>query len=74
MITRYGRSHAGQQPILAVRFFAERGYAVVRVDTRGSGASFGAWTGPLSRDERSDARAIVPYAARSPAPLCSLRI
>jgi len=65
ILTRYWRSvalrlpaqpgkaaQANRGPI--VDFFGSHGYAVVIVDARGSGASFGQWSSPWSPDEIED--------------------
>lgn len=46
------------------RFFAGHGYAVVSVDARGSGASFGHQAMPWSADELQDYREILDWIAR----------
>jgi hypothetical protein len=43
------------------RFFIDRGYAVVTVDVRGTGASFGAWQYPWEDASVEDAREIVDW-------------
>ena len=48
------------------RFFASRGYAMVRIDVRGSGASFGRWSGPSSSDEVKDGGEIVNWIVAQP--------
>ena len=60
-LTRYWRASQGQGVGNTQRFFASRGYAMVRVDVRGSGASFGRWSGPSSSDEVRDAGEIVNW-------------
>jgi len=65
-ITRYWRASQGQGVGGTQRFFASRGYAVVRVDVRGSGASFGRWSGPSSGDEVKDAGEIVNWIVAQP--------
>ena len=47
-------------------FFPGHGYAVVAVDTRGTGASFGARTGMRSPEERLDYHDIVDWASKQP--------
>ena len=57
--TRYGRrSHA-----VAAAPFVERGYAVVIVDARGTGASFGRSTSPFAPAEIRDYAEIVGWIA-----------
>jgi putative CocE/NonD family hydrolase len=60
-LTRYWRASQGQGVGSTLQFFASRGYAMVRVDVRGSGASFGRWSGPSSSDEVKDAGEIVNW-------------
>ena len=45
-------------------FFPPYGYAVLAVDTRGTGASFGGRTGMRSPEERLDTRDVVDWASR----------
>ena len=47
-------------------FFPRFGYAVVAVDTRGTGASFGARTGMRSPEERLDYHDVVDWVSRRP--------
>jgi putative CocE/NonD family hydrolase len=47
-------------------FFPAYGYALVTVDTRGTGASFGARTGMRAPEERLDYHDLVDWAARQP--------
>lgn len=47
-------------------FFPRYGYAFVAVDTRGTGASFGARTGMRSPEERLDYHDIIDWVARQP--------
>jgi putative CocE/NonD family hydrolase len=47
-------------------FFPGYGYAVVAVDTRGTGASFGARTGMRSPEERLDYYDVVDWVSRQP--------
>ena len=47
-------------------FFPRYGYAVVAVDTRGTGASFGARTGMRSPEERLDYHDVVGWVSRQP--------
>lgn len=44
----------------------ERGYAVALVDARGTGASFGAWNGPFSPEEASDAADVTAWLRAQP--------
>ena len=50
-ITRSWRGFEDLGPSEEARFLAAHGYAVVRADERGTGASFGRWRSPLSRAE-----------------------
>ncbi|HEX8144450.1 MAG TPA: CocE/NonD family hydrolase [Pyrinomonadaceae bacterium] len=64
--TRYWRSKKGQGPNSYQRFFAAHGYALVWVDVRGTGASFGSWPTPWSREEIEDGGEIVDWITRQP--------
>lgn len=64
--TRYWRAPKGQGPNSQQRFFASHGYAVVSVDVRGTGASFGSWPTPWSRDEIKDGGEIIDWIIRQP--------
>lgn len=44
----------------------ERGYAIALVDARGTGASFGAWSGPFSPEEADDAADVTAWLAAQP--------
>jgi uncharacterized protein len=66
MMTPYWRAGEGQDAGTTVRFFATRGYAVVRADVRGTGASFGVWRGPQSADEVGDGGDLVAWIAGQP--------
>ncbi len=48
------------------RFFTAQGYAVVIVDVRGTGASFGCYTRPWSEESFEDAREVVGWIIRQP--------
>src|SRR5262249_55608259 len=56
-MTRYWRAQQDQDPIASVcgmfggRFFCAQGYAMVVVDARGTGVSFGVWRAPFAQDE-----------------------
>lgn len=52
--TRYGRSRAGGDPSAEYRNWISRGFAVVVMDVRGTGASFGRWYIPYTRQEAED--------------------
>ena len=47
-------------------FFTSRGYAVVSVDVRGTGASFGTWPYPWPEDSVKDAAEIVDWIVKQP--------
>jgi putative CocE/NonD family hydrolase len=64
--TRYWRVAKGQGPNSYQRFFASHGYAVVLVDVRGTGASFGSWPTPWSREEVKDGGEIIDWIIRQP--------
>lgn len=64
--TRYWRATAGSQPGDLQRFIGIHGYALVFVDVRGTGASFGTWAAPFSRDEVTDAGEIVNWIVAQP--------
>ncbi|HYY56844.1 MAG TPA: CocE/NonD family hydrolase, partial [Pyrinomonadaceae bacterium] len=64
--TRYWRAKKGQGPNSYQRLFASYGYAMVLVDVRGTGASFGSWPTPWSRDEIKDGGEIVDWISRQP--------
>lgn len=46
--------------------FLKHGYVIVVVDVRGSGASFGTWTGLFNPDETQDAHDIIEWLAAQP--------
>jgi putative CocE/NonD family hydrolase len=48
------------------QMFLKYGYVVVVVDVRGSGASFGTWTGLFNPDETQDAREVIEWLAVQP--------
>ncbi len=60
-LTRYHRNNEGGGLTGIEKFFTSYGYAVVSVDARGTGASFGLWTLPWSRDEIKDGGEIVSW-------------
>lgn len=60
-LTRYHRSEAGEGIDGIEKFFTSYGYAVVSVDARGTGASFGLWPIPWSRDEIADGGEVVAW-------------
>jgi len=55
-----------QKPAPFLRFLASYGYALVLVDVRGTGASFGSWPGPWSKDEVMDGSDIVDWIVSQP--------
>ncbi len=55
-----------QKPVEALRFFTSDGYAIVLVDVRGTGASFGTRPYPWSRDEITDGSEIVDWIVAQP--------
>jgi putative CocE/NonD family hydrolase len=55
-----------QKPDKFLLFFTSYGYAVVLVDVRGTGASFGTWPYPWSRDEIMDGGEIVNWIVSQP--------
>ena len=68
MVTRYWRRTELNPPFSLfsfpdddVRFFTANGYAVLRVDARGSGASGGVRAYPWSAREREDYREVVDW-------------
>jgi uncharacterized protein len=74
--TRYYRTHELRAPWSWMgakpdadglnAFFTSFGYAVVHVDVRGSGASFGRWPHPWSRDEVQDLAEVVDWIVAQP--------
>ncbi|HYH84783.1 MAG TPA: CocE/NonD family hydrolase, partial [Pyrinomonadaceae bacterium] len=66
-LTRYWRARAGQTAAGDLqRFFNAYGYAVVTADVRGTGASFGVWTTPWSREEIRDGGDLVDWIIKQP--------
>ena len=55
-----------QEPDKFLLFFTSYGYALVLVDVRGTGASFGTWPYPWSRDEIMDGSEIVNWIVSQP--------
>lgn len=47
-------------------WFLAAGYAVVAVDVRGTGASFGSWRAPWQPEERADSQEIVDWIVSQP--------
>lgn len=55
-----------RKPLEYLRFFTSYGYAIVLVDVRGTGASFGSRPHPWSRDEIMDGGEIVDWIVAQP--------
>jgi len=66
--TRYWRARAisSKNDKQTERYFTSYGYAVVKVDVRGTGASFGTWPYPWSQDEIKDGAEIVDWIVSQP--------
>jgi putative CocE/NonD family hydrolase len=64
--TRYWRATEGRPPGGADRFWINHGYAVVNTDVRGTGASFGRWPAPWSREEVHDMGDVVKWIVAQP--------
>ena len=62
-MTRYWRARQEAQPGV---FFPGHGYALVFVDARGTGASFGVWKAPFSPDEVKDYSEVATWIAAQP--------
>lgn len=60
-ITRYWRAKENRQPDNLQKFFVGHGYALIMVDVRGTGASFGTWTMPWSKKEIEDYGQVVDW-------------
>jgi uncharacterized protein len=60
-ITRYWRATENRQPDNLQKFFVRHGYALIMVDVRGTGASFGTWTMPWSKKEIEDYGKVVDW-------------
>ena len=60
-ITRYWRAAENRQPDNLQKFFVSHGYALIMVDVRGTGASFGSWTMPWSKEEIEDYGKVVDW-------------
>jgi putative CocE/NonD family hydrolase len=65
-ITRYWRLQRGAVPNADTRFFVSHGYAVLLVDERGTGASFGVWKSPFARDAVKDDGGLVDWIVAQP--------
>lgn len=64
--TRYWRAFEGQAPNASQKFWVNHGYAVVSMDVRGTGASFGRWPYPWARDEINDLGEVVKWIVAQP--------
>lgn len=60
-ITRYWRAKENREPDNLQKFFVGHGYALIMVDVRGTGASFGTWTMPWSKEEIEDYGKVVDW-------------
>lgn len=65
-MTRYWRSFEGDGPSSVELFFANRGYAVMTGDSRGTGASFGTWPYHRAPDETQDFADIADWIVAQP--------
>ena len=63
-ITRYWRAKENRQPDNLQKFFVGHGYALIMVDVRGTGASFGRWTMPWSKEEIKDYGEVVDWVVK----------
>jgi putative CocE/NonD family hydrolase len=64
--TRYWRAQEKGQPDNLQKFFVSHGYALIIVDVRGTGASFGIWSRPWSKDEVKDYGEVVDWVVAQP--------
>jgi putative CocE/NonD family hydrolase len=64
--TRYWRSTEGGPPTIEQRFWLRRGYAVISVDVRGTGASFGTWPYPAGPNEIKDMGTVTSWITSQP--------
>src|SRR6185503_4690770 len=62
-MTRYWRGRQGGEPNA---FIPAHGYAMVFVDARGTGASFGVWRAPFSQDEVKDYNEVANWIVTQP--------
>jgi uncharacterized protein len=65
-ITRYWRAKENREPDNLQKFFVNHGYALIMVDARGTGASFGTWTMPWSKEEIEDYGKVVDWVVAQP--------
>ena len=63
VMTRYWRARQDGEPN---PFWAAHGYAMVFVDARGTGASFGVWKAPFSPDEVKDYNEVADWIVAQP--------
>jgi putative CocE/NonD family hydrolase len=66
VMTRYWRAWEGDGADVFQEFFTRHGYAVVRGDSRGTGASFGVWSHHRSRDETLDFGEVMDWIVAQP--------
>ncbi len=64
-LTRYWRRRTEELPY-TVRRALKRGFVWVTIDERGTGASFGAWTAPLTDRALQDGREIIDWIVSQP--------
>jgi putative CocE/NonD family hydrolase len=65
-MTRYWRAEQGEETDWRIRAAANRGYAFVFVDERGTGASFGVWPHPWSQQSLADFHEVVDWVVDQP--------
>ncbi len=66
LLNLLGQNAPGAQPDGYPRYFTDRGYAYVKVEVRGTGASFGVHQGEYSPQEMADYGAILDWIVRQP--------
>ena len=66
LATRYFRAYKGAEPGIWERRWVANGYAHVRVDSRGTGASEGSWPGPWGPEEVKDYGEVLDWIAQQP--------
>lgn len=64
--TRYWRSSEGGGPGFQTPFFLDHGFVVIVTDVRGTGASFGRWPYPWSKQEIADSKDVVRWIIKQP--------
>jgi uncharacterized protein len=62
-MTRYWRGRQGGEPNA---FIPAHGYAMIFVDARGTGASYGVWKAPFTQDEAKDYSEVVNWIVTQP--------